>query len=90
MENPADLVTRAVSYKQLLKSNFHTGPAFLHSDCITEPETDFFFTVPSWGYEGHALPPSLIVHPVTSAALGEGGGVSVEGKPRLGNLIKFS
>ena len=33
-ENPADLITRAVSYQQFMKSNYINGPAFLNKqDC---------------------------------------------------------
>ena len=43
-QNPADLVTRNTSYKQLKKSNYITGPEFLKNKSCTV--SDFTFTVP--------------------------------------------
>ena len=45
-ENPADVVTRPVSYKQLLKTNYHTGPAFL-SGGGAEMDDGLTFRVPN-------------------------------------------
>ena len=37
-ENPADCVTRPLSYKSLCKTSYFTGPKFLSTDIPTQPE----------------------------------------------------
>ena len=49
-ENPADLITRNTSYKQLKKSNYITGPDFLKSK-DSSTESDFSFVVPCPTFE---------------------------------------
>ena len=47
ISNPADFITRVVSYKTLIKSNYLTGPNFLRKrqDHISKPDI-LTFTVP--------------------------------------------
>ena len=68
-ENPADVVTRAISYKQFIKTNFHTGPLFLKQGTDTEFVSDLCFAVPN------PLARSLSQTPVTSAGLAVSGAV---------------
>ena len=49
-ENPADKVTRAVSVKQLCKTNFYSGPMGYLSDC-TNTKSDISVTVPCPDYD---------------------------------------
>lgn len=48
IENPADCITRSLSYKQLLQSNYLTGPKFLSKEetLFDTLQNDFSFTVP--------------------------------------------
>ena len=47
-ENPADAITRPLSYKQLRSSNYLTGPAFLVSkDCVLSRADILTATIPS-------------------------------------------
>ena len=46
-ENPADVVTRPISHEQLLKTNFHSGPAFLNNTPNSMVEDGLTFQVPN-------------------------------------------
>ena len=47
-ENPADLITRAISYKQLIKTNYLTGPKVLQElSGINADSNDLGFQVPN-------------------------------------------
>ena len=45
-ENPADIMTRPISYKQLIKSNYHSGPELFATFDYNEVQ-DFSFMVPN-------------------------------------------
>ena len=45
--NPADLVTRPISYKQLLKTDYHAGPDFLVTSSACEMDGEMSFLVPN-------------------------------------------
>ena len=47
LENPADVITRPISYKQLLKTNFHSGPQNLNSERGPQPDEGICFRVPN-------------------------------------------
>ena len=47
LENPTDLITRPVSFKQLIKSNYHVGPEFLQNKQNFAEEGDICFQVPN-------------------------------------------
>lgn len=46
-ENPADCITRELSYKQLVKSNFHSGPKFIHTDGLKANPDEMTITIPN-------------------------------------------
>ena len=90
LENPADLITRPVSYNQLIKSNFHLGPKFLRDEPGTELESDLWFTVPN--------PLARIVEPVASLStelvvqpiLTETSSRDGDGGKSIGKVVPFS
>ena len=47
LENPADVITRPVSYKQLIKSNFHSGPQNLSNSFGQNDYNGISFKVPN-------------------------------------------
>ena len=70
--NPADYISRPVSHKQLIKSEYHTGPAFLRnlSDPSTSSVLDIVVPNPV-GSTNKACPP---IHANAAVAV-TGGGV---------------
>ena len=46
-QNPADLITRCVSYNTLIKTNYFTGPAFLQEDSSNQDLNEISVTIPN-------------------------------------------
>ena len=46
-QNPADLITRCISYKTLMKTNYFKGPDFLREDPSKRDLSEFAVTIPN-------------------------------------------